>query len=411
MEPKQVLVIGGGIAGMTAAWELAEAGVKVHLVEKSGFLGGHAIQYTCKAAAECLQCGACAVEKTLKNVVESGNIIVHLATEIDAVEKKERFAVTLTKAGLFIDPKKCTNCGLCHEKFKDTGAVERGFSKNNRPLFAIRPEKVNGNAAALKAACPEGAIVIGDAPTASAVTADAVVVATGFQTFDARLKGTYGYSRFPNVVNGLDLERIKRRYGYLARPSDGEPAKKIAFIQCVGSRDERLGNLWCSQVCCPYVLRTAASIKHKNPDLDLTIFYMDIQTIGKNFPVFYETCKNHIRFIRSIPVDVFPLENDSLNIRIFNEADGSPEMEAFDLLVLATGIMPNPDNPKLSAKLSVSLNSDGFFSHADDIDKTSTQADGVFIAGTAQGPKTIPSSMAQAGQAARQTLKYLGVTK
>jgi len=411
METKNVLVIGGGIAGMTAAWELAEAGVNVHLVEKSGFLGGHAIQYTCKAAAECLQCGACSVEKTLKNVIECDRISVHLSTEVETIQKKGGYAVTLKKSAAFIDPAKCTNCGVCYDKFKDTGVIARGFSKNNVPLFAVCPENLNGNAAALQSICPEGAISVADQPSTSALTADAVVLTTGFAPFDARIKGTYGYSRFPNVVSGLDLERIKRQYGYLARPSDGQPAKKIAFIQCVGSRDERLGNLWCSQVCCPYALRTAASVKHKNPDLDITIFYMDIQNTGKSFPVFYETLKNDIRFIRSIPVDIFPIENDCLNIRLFDEVEGAPAMESFDLVVLATGIMPNPDNQKLSEQLAVPLNVDGFFKYSDDINKTSTPAEGVFIAGTAQGPKTIAASMAQAGQAAGGILKYLGVTK
>jgi heterodisulfide reductase subunit A len=411
METKNVLVIGGGIAGMTAAWELAEAGVKVHLVEKSGFLGGHAIQYTCKAAAECLQCGACSVEKMLKNVVESEHISIHLSTEVETIQKKGGYAVTLKKSAAFIDPTKCTNCGICYDKFKEAGVIAQGFSKNNVPLYAVCPENVNGNGAALKSVCPEGAISVSDQPSVSSLDADAVVVTTGFAPFDARIKGTYGYSRFPNVVSGLDLERIKRQYGYLARPSDGQPAQKIAFIQCVGSRDERLGNLWCSQVCCPYALRTAASIKHKNPDLDITVFYMDIQNTGKSFPVFYETLKNDIRFIRSIPVDIFPIENDCLKMRLFDEAEGAPVMEAFDLVVLATGIMPNPDNQKLSEQLAVPLNADGFFKYSDDINKTATPAEGIFIAGTAQGPKTIAASMAQAGQAAGGILKYLGVTK
>ena len=348
METKNVLVIGGGIAGMTTACELAEAGLNVHLVEKSGFLGGHAIQYTCKATAECLQCGACSVEKMLKNVIESDNITIHLSTEVETIERTEGYALTLKKSAAYIDPAKCTNCGVCYEKYKGNGVIAQGYSKNNFPLYAICPEKLNNDAAALKSVCPEGAISIAAAPSLSHLTADAIVVASGFAPFDARRKGTYGYSRFPNVVNGLDLERIKRQYGYLARPSDGQPAKKIAFIQCVGSRDEQLGNLWCSQVCCPYALRTAASVKHKNPDLDLTVFYMDIQNTGKSFPVFYETCKDNIRFIRSIPVDIFPIENDCLNIRLFDEAEGTPAMESFDLVVLSTGIMPNPDNQKLS---------------------------------------------------------------
>ncbi|MEZ4549828.1 MAG: FAD-dependent oxidoreductase [Desulfobacterales bacterium] len=270
---------------------------------------------------------------------------------------------------------------------------------------------MSGNESLLADVCPEGAIVTGDAPQTKEVLADAMVVATGFKPFDAARKGTYGYNRFPNVISGLDMERIKRRKGYMARPSDGQLAQKIAFIQCVGSRDENLGNLWCSQVCCPYALRSAESLKHKNPDLDVTVFYMDIQNTGKSFPVFYETCKNDIRFIRSIPVDIFPVENDNLKMRLFDESEGTPVMETFDLVVLSIGIMPNAENTDIAGRLGIELDEDGFFKSADAFNKTSTSNNGIFIAGTAQGPKTIAASMAQAGQAASGVLTYLGVTK
>ncbi|PIP38718.1 MAG: 4Fe-4S ferredoxin [Desulfobacterales bacterium CG23_combo_of_CG06-09_8_20_14_all_51_8] len=411
MKPKKVTIIGGGIAGMTAAWELAESGVTVDLIEKSGFLGGHAIQYTCKATSECLNCGACSVEKMLKNVVENDNITVHLSTEIEEIGKASPFSVKIKKSAVFIDGAKCTNCGICFDKLKDTGLIIRGYSKNNLPLFAINPDKLADNPNSLKEICPEGAIVVNAAPAVSKLTADAVIVATGFTPFNAARKGTYGYGRFPNVINGLDMERIKRQNGFLARPSDGAPAKKIAFIQCVGSRDENLGNLWCSQVCCPYALRSAESLKHKNPDLEITVFYMDIQNTGKSFPVFYESCKNDIRFIRSIPVDIFPEENGDLRMRLFDETQGSPEMETFDVVVLSTGIMPNTENKKLSGQMGIILDADGFFAFADDLNKTATAKGGIFIAGTAQGPKTIADSMTQAGQAAAGALKYLGVTK
>ena len=411
MEPKNVIIIGGGIAGMTAAQELAEAGLNVDLVEKSGFLGGHAIQYTCKATSECLQCGACSVEKMLKDVVENDKINVHLSTEITSIEKNNGYSIKLNKTAAFIDAAKCTNCGICYDKLKDNDVIMQGYSKNNVPMYAVNREKIDDNKIVLKEVCPEGAISVADKASSENLTADAVVVTTGFTPFNPERKGTYGYAKFPNVISGLDLERIKRQKGFPARPSDGAAAQKIAFIQCVGSRDENLGNLWCSQVCCPYALRTAESLKYNNPDLDITIFYMDIQNTGKSFPVFYESCKNDIRFIRSIPVDIFPVENDNLNMRLFDEAEGTPVMEEFDMVVLSIGIMPNSENETLAAQLDIALDSDGFFKNSDELNKTSTSNDGMFIAGTAQGPKNIADSMAQAGQAASGVLKYLGVTK
>ena len=416
MEPKNVMIIGGGIAGMTAAQELAEAGLNVDLVEKSGFLGGHAIQYTCKATSECLQCGVCSVEKMLKDVVENDKINVHLSTEIESIEKNtikknNGYSIKVKKSAAFIDAQKCTNCGICYDKLKENNVILQGYSKNNTPLYAINTSKIDENKIALKEVCPEGAISVSDKASSENLTADAVVVATGFTPFDPNRKSIYGYDKFPNVISGLDLERIKRQKGFLARPSDGAEVQKIAFIQCVGSRDENLGNLWCSQVCCPYALRTAESLKHQNPDLDVTIFYMDIQNTGKSFPVFYESCKNDIRFIRSIPVDIFPVGNGNLNMRLFDEAEGTPAMEEFDMVVLSIGIMPNSENEKLSAQLNIALDSDGFFANSDVLDQTSTSNDGMFIAGTAQGPKSIAASMAQAGQAASGVLKYVGVTK
>lgn len=411
MDSKNVMIIGGGIAGMTAARELAEAGLSVDLVEKSGFLGGHAIQYTCKATSECLQCGACSVEKMLKDVVGNDKITVHLSTEIETIENSNGYSIKIKKPAAFIDAKKCTNCGICYEKFKEDDLILQGYSKNNTPLYAVNREKIEENKIALKEVCPEGAISVSDTASFEDLTAAAVVVATGFTPFNPERKGTYGYNRFSNVISGLDLERIKRRNGFLARPSDGAAAQKIAFIQCVGSRDENLGNLWCSQICCPYALRTAESLKHKNPDLDVTIFYMDIQNTGKSFPAFYETCKDDIRFIRSIPVDIFPVENDNLNMRLFDEAEGTPVMESFDLVVLSIGIMPNSENKPISELLGLALDQDGFFQNSDALNKTSTSNDGIFIAGTAQGPKNIAASMAHAGQAASGVLKYLGVTE
>jgi heterodisulfide reductase subunit A len=239
---------------------------------------------------------------------------------------------------------------------------------------------------------------------------DAVVLASGFQPFDAETKGTYGYKKFPNVITGMDLECILREQGSVVRPSDGKTAQKIAFIQCVGSRDERLGNLWCSQVCCPYALRMAEKSKHKNADAEITVFYMDIQNVGKDYAGFYEKCKTDFRFVRNIPVDIFPMENDSLSMRYMNEEDGLCINEDFDLVVLSVGIMPGPDNSNLSDLFDVGLNEDGFFAGIDKLNSASTLKDGIFLAGTVAGPKSIAASKAHAGQAASEVIKHLGVS-
>jgi heterodisulfide reductase subunit A2 len=389
IESNKVMVIGGGIAGLTAAWELAGLGAQVMLVEKADYLGGHAIQYSCKATDECRQCGACAVERMLKNVVNEPAISVFLATEVASIHKNGKFNVSLKKTAVSRDYSACDK-GYSADP-KGCAAV-RGYSLNNAKYYladgSLKPENTGGE---------------------DALEVDAVVVATGFTPFDPRVKGTYRYEDLENVISGMDLEAGKRANGTLLRPSDGKPPKKIAFIQCVGSRDERLGHLWCSQVCCPYALRTAQSLKYKDPELEITVFYMDIQNTGNDFPIFYQQCRDTMKFVRNIPVDMYKTEDDRVRTR-FMASEGSSEAveENFDLVVLSVGIMPAADNASLAELVGTPLNGDGFFACADMLNRALTGQEGIFVAGTATGPKTIAESIVHAGQSASEVMKYLG---
>jgi len=410
---KRVTVIGGGIAGLTAAWEIASSGIHVDLVEKTSFLGGHAIQYCCKATEECRQCGACTVEAMLKNVVEEPGIHLHLNSVAETAEKKSDFSIKLKKGPAYIDPKKCTNCGDCYKACGEDGIVLQGYSKNNSPLYAIDESKCmeareNGACKACEESCPEGAINLNAEAKDETIRADAVVLATGFSPFDPEIKPTYGYGKNANVLTGLDLEKTIREKGTVARPSDGRTPETLAFIQCVGSRDDRLGNLWCSKVCCPYALRMAELIKKKNPETDITIFYMDIQNTGKEFPIFYKQLKSDLRFVRTIPVDMIPDQDGGLKTRYMNEEDGVPVEEVFDMVALSVGIMPGPDNESLADLFNVELDGDGFIAGHKGFDRSLTSSDGVFVAGTNESPKEFAASKAQAGNAASDVLEYVG---
>jgi heterodisulfide reductase subunit A2 len=361
--------------------------VAVELVEKADFLGGHAIQYACKATDACQQCGACAVESTLKKVVDAPNINVHLAKEISAISAQNGFKASLKN----VDSDAKADCAGDYAQNPQGCAAMRGWSKHNARFYTadgqLDPAKTGGE---------------------DQLSVDAVVVATGFSPFDANVKSTYRYSELANVVTGLDLERAKRAHGKLVRPSDGKSPQKIAFIQCVGSRDERLGHLWCSQVCCPYALRSALAAKHQNPDLDVTIFYMDIQNTSNNFPVFYTQCKEDFRFVRNIPVDMYEAEAGRVRTRFMGESGDAAVDEEFDLVVLSVGIMPGSDNQALSETFGLTLNSDGFVQSGDKLDSANSGADGIFLAGTVTGPRTIAGSMAQAGQSACDVIRFLG---
>lgn len=389
---RKVLVLGGGIAGLTAAWELSRQNISVELVEKSCFLGGHSIGFTCKATDKCQQCGACSVEDMLKNVVNEPLINVHLRTEIKELKKFDKFNATFIKSSI---------------KFP-TGKIIKGFSKHNNPLYVTTSD-------------------INNLGSEGKLDFDAVIVATGYSPFDPNRKSTYGYGKWKNVITGLDLENIIRENGALVRPSDGQKPANVAFIQCVGSRDERLGNLWCSEVCCPYAMRMAGTVKHDNPDAAITMFYIDIQNTGKEFPVFYEKSKQNMRFVRTIPVDIYPLENDGLELRHMAEDEGAPSSEAFDLVVLSVGIMPGQDTVKISEITGIPVNQDGFLDNAisccsstqstnqSSQSSVSTQSAvsvaGCFVAGTAKGPGSIAATMADAGKTAFEAMKYLGVMK
>ncbi|BBO78294.1 hypothetical protein DSCW_57110 [Desulfosarcina widdelii] len=388
-QSKKVMVIGGGIAGLTAAWELAGLGAQVALVEKADFLGGNAIQYACKATDECRQCGACAVESMLKNVVNEPAISVYLATEVAGIDKNGNFKVGLKKS----------------DAARDTKACESGYTANPTGCAAVKGYSLNN----AKYYLADGSLNPETTGSADSLEVDAVVVATGFTPFDPQIKSTYRYKELENVVSGMDLEAGKRANGTVLRPSDGQPPKKVAFVQCVGSRDERLGNLWCSQVCCPYALRTAQSMKYKDPELDITVFYMDIQNTGNDFPVFYQQCKDEMKFVRNIPVDMYKTDDDRIRTR-YMAAEGNSEAveDVFDLVVLSVGIMPGADNASLSETVGAPLNDDGFFACADKLNRALTGQEGIFVAGTASGPKTIAESIVHAGQSAGEVMKYLG---
>lgn len=395
---KKALVMGGGAAGLAAALELAKGGASVDIVEKTGFLGGYGIQYGCKASPDCVMCGACAVEKLLKEVGEEPNIRVILNSRVASVGAGSPVAVSVKTRIAKIDPAKCSDCGDCFKKYGSEGAVLRGYSHNNKPFYALAD-----NVSVDPKVCGTGAIAKGEGETEEIILADTIVAATGFSPFDARIKSTYGYGVFPNVTTGLEVERQRRALGGVFR-DDGSTPKKVAFIQCVGSRDERLGNPWCSQVCCAYALRIGQTVKNKDAEAEITVFYMDIQSVGKGFSAFYEKCRTDFRFIRNIPVDVFPEPEGRLRLMWSGEEDGVRVEDIFDMLVLSVGITPGADSEEVSKSLGIGRNADGFL-------EASGAAPKVFVAGTAGGPGNIAASMAEGGRAALEALKYMKEAK
>jgi len=338
-----VLVVGGGVAGITSALSLAESGLRVHVVERDEDIGGHGAKLCCKATEVCHQCGACIVADKIEGLRSNTGISVMTRTEL------------------------------------------RRLERNDREFQAHLVRRDNGEDVSL----------------------NAVIVATGFAPFDARHKPQFGYKECADVLTGLDLEEQIRATGSVQR-SDGRRPRTIAFIQCVGSRDAHIGNNYCSGVCCKYALRMASLLQSRIPDLEVTVFYMDIQIGGKGFYEFYQGCRKRMRFTRAIPTKVAGNGSGTLEVRYEDVERGHLAEETFDMVVLSVGMVPAPDTTDLAQALGVSVNRDGFFSAPDPLEANQTDVEGIFLAGSCHGPKDIEGSIAHAQAAAMRTISFLG---
>ena len=406
----KVLVIGGGVAGLTVASDLADLDIDVEIVEQSDFPGGHAIQYTCKATDQCVKCGACMVEEKLARVVQNPKIKLMAGARVQEVSKSKDFSVTLLKKPVFIDPEKCSNCGICLEKCPENGAVTKGFSKNHTPFYAISSEKClylkDRSCAVCRETCPEGAIDLDAVEMTEPTHANAVILATGFTPFIPVSK-PYGYVKFENVITNLEMERMLRTDGRALQPSNGVEAGSIAFIQCVGSRDAKLNHLWCSKVCCGSALRMAGLVKARQPEIQVTFFYMDVQTFGRDFDEFYAKIRKDVRLIRAIPGDIYPAVNDQLRVTFLDNTSSETFQEEFDLVVLSVGMTPCQSIQETTGTLKLQLAATGFVEQADKGGLASEE--GVFTAGAVTGPMSISESIASAGKTAFEVAKYLGI--
>ena len=409
MAGKNVLIIGGGVAGLSAAVELAKFDIHVDLVEKSDFLGGHAIGYTCKAIqSTCVKCGACMVEEKLNHTVLNSKIKIWTGSRVKAVSENGRFTAKIDSRPKYIDPEKCLNCRVCFDNCPVDGAMLLGYSQNNLPFYAINPEKClyleDKSCGTCRNECPERAIDLEATATESAKEVDAVLIAAGFNPFDPEDK-PYGYKRFDNVVTGLDLERMLKKTGCVKRPSDNTVPKRIAFVQCVGSRDSKQNHLWCSKVCCASAMRMARRIKDRQPEIDITVFYVDVQTFGKKFDQFYTDTRENLRMIRAVPGDIYEVEKENLKINVLDNTTHETFEEIFDLVVLSIGITPGKDNRDLAGLFHLELAGSGFFEPEGGA--ASAKNTGIFTAGTVRSPMSIPETIASAGSAARQIVRYL----
>jgi len=408
----EIVVIGGGIAGITSALELANSGFTVHLIEKEARIGGQAASFCCKATEVCSKCSACLLPQRLSEIASYPQIsILTNSTVVGVNGKLGNFQVEVCQKPQYISPKKCIACGMCIEvcptmpkaiQPPPPEAVPYSYSIGESQCLYLKREECN----LCREICPTHAIIFGQKPQRQKLNnVGAIIVATGFDVFNAREIGCLGYGRYPNVLTGFDLERIFRNQGSLKLSSNAKEPKKVAFIQCVGSRDENHG--YCSQVCCKYAMRLARLITYQNPDAEVTIFYIDLQTAGKGFAQFYKEYQESIRFIRGVPIEISEAPSDEVEVKFENIAEGRVERENFDLVTLSVGIAPRKDSWELAKVLGINLEDDGFFDIKGPLNTTETNVDGVFLAGACQSPKDIPDSIAHGISAAERAMEVL----
>jgi heterodisulfide reductase subunit A len=308
-----------------------------------------------------------------------------------------------------VNADQCDGCGICFQKCPVPGAILQGRAPRVGPYVAIRRDlcRYFDDAACTlcRDACPQGAIRLSDGAQSGRLETDALLVATGFTPHNPSPK-PYGYGRFQNVVTSLDAERMLRDQPVMLRPSDGRPAKRIAFVQCVGSRDTQLGHPWCSKICCGSSLRMARLIQSRQKDARITFFYIDVQTFGKDFQCFYGNARENIEMIRAIPGDVMRTGTDELEVIYFSPETNTSTEALFDVVVLSVGLLPSGDNERMARMLDWPLAQSGFMPHH--ASERHPAPAGIFTAGSAIGPMTIAESMSSAQKAVFDMVRYLG---
>jgi heterodisulfide reductase subunit A len=417
-----VLVVGGGVAGIQASLDLADSGFKVYLIDQSPSIGG--VMAKLDKTFPTNDCAMCILAPKLVATGRHSNINLITNGEVTGLSGEAgNFEVKIRKKSRYINEEKCNGCGLCAQKCPveaidlfNEGLGDRSVIYVDYPQavplkFMIDREKCIG-CGTCQEICKAKAVEYDQQDSEATLKVGSIILAPGFEPFDARLKSEYGYRRFPNVVTSVELERILSAsgpYGGLVlRPSDGEIPRKIAFVQCVGSRDAQLGNNYCSAACCMYGIKEAIIAKEHVPTkLDCTIFYMDIRAYGKEFDAYYDRAEHEygIRFVRSRVASVTgePAKN---NLYVYYVEDGEPKTEEFDMVVLSIGMQPPGSAEKLAEVLGIKLN-EYKFCQTKLFSPVKTSKPGIFVCGAFAGPKDIPESVAQASGAAAKAMSLI----
>ena len=423
---KRALVIGGGIAGIQTALDIADAGYEVDIVEKTPSIGGRMSQLD--KTFPTLDCSACIL--TPKMVEASAHEKINIYTYSE-VEKVSGFVGDFT-----VDIDKCTGCGACQEKCpskKSPSEFNRGLNTRTAiytPFAQAIPNVPvidrdacikfkTGKCGLCSTVCAAGAIDYTQEDEIITEKYGAIVVATGFDMIKLDNYDEYAYSQSKDVITSLELERIMNAAGptkgHLERLSDGKAPKEIVFIQCVGSRcSDNRGKSYCSKICCMYTAKHAMLIRDKYPDVNVTVFYIDVRTPGKNFDEFYRRAVEEygVNYIKGQVGKVAPQPNGKLLVQGSDLIDNKQILKEADMVVLAAAIEPDPSVRQIATMLTASIDTNNFLTEAHaKLRPVESPTAGVFLSGVCQGPKDIPETVAQAGAAAVKAIGLLAKDK
>ena len=431
---KRALVIGGGIAGIQSALDIAEAGYEVDIVETSPTIGGNMAKLD--KTFPTLDCAACILTPKMVDCAQNEKIDIMTFSEVEAVKGfVGNFKVQIRRKARFVDEKKCTGCGVCMQKCPSKkGLNDFNMGLNKRPAiyipFAqaipnvaiIDPEQClklkNGKCGLCAMQCQVNAIDYTQKDEIIEREYGAIVVATGYKPISLENFNEFGYSSYPDVVTSLELERLMNAAGptdgHLVRPSDHKEPKVITFIQCVGSRDTSgCGKPYCSKICCMYTAKHAMLIREKYPNTEVHVFYIDVRTPGKNYDEFFRRAVEQygVDYIKGMVGKVYE-ENGKLMVQGSDLINNEQVVIPSDLVVLAAAIEPNPSVRNIATMVTASIDTNNFLTEAHaKLRPVESPTAGIFLSGVCQGPKDIPETVSQASACAAKVVGLLSKDK
>ncbi|MFX1236751.1 MAG: FAD-dependent oxidoreductase [Promethearchaeota archaeon] len=432
---KQALVIGGGVAGISAALDLADQGHFVYLVERTPSIGGKMAQLD--KTFPTLDCSICILAPKMVECARHPQIKLLTYSEVknvDPINNGSAFKVKIILKPRYIDESKCTSCGTCAQKcpYKNfPSEYEQGLSKRGAayipflqavPAVYLIDEKnctyfKNGTCKVCEKFCPTHAVNFEQKEEELEIEVSSIVVSTGFDLMDVNALKSYGYGKYPNVVVSMEYERIMcasgPTQGEIVRPSDSKHPHKIGFILCVGSRNVGL-KPYCSKFCCMYATKEAIMTMEHHPDAEILVFYNDLRTIGKNHDEFIERAKKDykVRYIKGLPNKVYEdPETKNIVIRHTDFASGDVKFDTVDMVVLFPAVIPSKGAKKLNDILGVETDDHGFIKPASLANNIDTNVPGIYACGCAHGPEDISTSVAEASGAASKAAGRSSIIK